>query len=199
MIWPKAYLSHTQFQMWKRSPKTYIEQYWKNGRKFTSREMAFGSRVADSIENNEETGDPLLDLVIEYLPKLDIAEFPLECVLKGSDIEVPFFGKLDHAKTDLSAFREFKTGRTKWNQRIVDEDEQITWYCMLIYIITKKIPNDIILAHAPTEKDDDGRVIATGDVFEYRTHRNIGQVLNMMVQARRVWREIGEACEAELI
>lgn len=199
MIHPKPYLSFTQYSMWKRSPEKYIEIYWKDGQRFTSREMAFGKAVADCVENDEESGDPLLDLVIESLPKLEKAELELNCELKGSDIVVPLYGKLDHGKLDLSAFREFKTGRTKWNQRVVDADEQITWYCTMIYIITGKIPQDVALAHAPTERDSNGRIVATGDVFVYPTRRNIGQILNMMVAMRKTWREIGERCEAELV
>lgn len=200
---PREYLSYTQKSTWKRSPKEYLAKYLYEGQKFTTREMAFGKKMSVALEEEQETNDTVLNGVIERLPKLEVAEFPLWSELKIGGEILPLFSKLDTAKKDLSAFKEYKTGKTVWTQRKVDEDPQITFYVTSIYVLTKQIVQDIELVWVPTIDDpdtDNGTGISpTGEIVVFKTHRSMGQIINEMADMRKVWKEIGEACEKELL
>lgn len=198
MIWPKEYLSYSQYMLWKRSPDKYIELYLRDGRKFTSQAMEYGKMLAESIEHDEDTGNLMIDYIREMLPKLDTAEKELRCTLTVGKDTVPLMGKVDHAREDLTAIKEYKTGTTKWTQSVVDRDIQLTWYATMIYIIKGFIVPDIELCHAPTELVD-GTVRCTGEIRCFKTQRKFSQILNMMAEMRKVWREIGERCELELL
>lgn len=198
---PREYLSFTQKQLWEKDPKKYIERYLYDAAQFTTREMAFGKRLAVAVEEEKDDEDQLLNEMIAKLPKLDQAEVEVRADMKIGKEIVPLYGKLDHARKDLTAFREYKTGKTKWTQRKVDEDKQITFYCTMIFILTGKIPNDIMLAWVPTIDDPDapGGISCTGEVHTFRTSRSISQVITEMASIKKVWAEIQAMCEEEML
>lgn len=195
---PRNYLSYSQMVLVEKSPRGYLEYYIYGEEKRTSRAMAYGSKLADSLENDEETGDMLLDLMAIQLPKFELMDMPFETTIGGPE-PVPILIKPDSAKKDLSAFKEYKTGVTKWTQKKADESGQVTFYTMGMYLITGNIPQDIELIHLPTEYDADGRPRVTGDMHRFPTQRHMSEILNMMVRARKAWKKIGELCESELI
>jgi hypothetical protein len=197
---PREYLSYTQKSLWKKSPAQYKEKYLFEGAKFVTKEMAFGKRMAVALEDDEASGDPLLDLMIAQIPKFEKMEYPVSAELIIANDRVPLYGQIDTCKIDLSGFKEYKTGKNGWTQRRVDEDEQITFYATMIYILTKKIPNDIELVWVETKDGYEvGEIVCTGRIERFRTKRSMGQVINEMADMKRVWREIGEMCEKELL
>lgn len=198
---PRDYLSYTQKSLWKKDPKKYVERYLYDASQYVTREMAFGKRLAVAVEEDTRDEDEILNAVIDKLPKLEKPEVEVRADMKIGKEIVPLYGKIDHAKLDLTAIREYKTGKGKWTQRKVDEDGQITFYCTMIFILTGKIPNDIILAWAPTIDDPEapGGISCTGEVIEFRTHRSISQVITEMADIKKVWSEIQEMCEQEML
>ena len=200
---PREYLSYSQKSLWKRDPRKYIEKYLHDGAQFTTREMAFGKKMAVALEDEVDSDDNLLNEVIAKIPKLDRQEFPVLAEMKIDGDTLPLYAKLDSAKNDLTAFKEYKTGKQPWTQRRVDEDAQITFYVTAIFILKKEIVRDIELVWVPTY-DDLGNsnrtgISPTGEIVRFKTQRTMGQIINEMADMRRVWREIGEACEKELI
>ncbi len=200
---PKPYLSHSQRILWKSQPEKYVEQYMYDGQRYTSREMAFGSKIHDAIEKGGDSGEVEIDLLVTDLPTfpdgLDLREFPLSPTLKVGKEEIPLFGKLDRLKTDYTAFKDWKTGKNPWTQAKVNKDEQITFYCMLIWIEKKVIPHDIEVVWIPTEEDEQGRLKVTGEFVRFHTTRKMGDILNMMVDVRKTWKEISDRYEQELL
>lgn len=201
---PRPYLSHSQKKLWKKSPKEYLAKYIFDKKQFVTKEMKFGSVMASALEEDELTGDVLLDTVMMEIPKFDLMDHVSEAVLKVGKEVVPLFGRMDTRREDHSAFKEYKTGKDGkggWTQKKVDEDSQITFYATMCYILTKKIPDDIELVWIITENDpDDGRaIVCTGEIRRFKTYRNIGQIINEMADMRKVWNEIGVACEKELL
>lgn len=192
MLHPRDYLSWSQLTLWERSPKTYEARYFR-GEKFTSRAMAFGKTMADALENEDETGDAVLDLVISKLPKLELMDKEFSAEIPGNDFVVPIVFRPDTAKKDLSAFKEYKTGVDKWDKKKVRENGQITFYAMGAWLLKKKIPTDLELVHALTRMDEAGRPEATGDVFRHPTERTMQDILLMIKRCRKAWQEIGEA------
>jgi hypothetical protein len=202
---PRPYLSHSSKVLWKKSPKQWIEKYLFDKAKFETKEMRFGTMMATALEDDDLTGDPLLDTVIMDIPKFEIRDKPMEGVLVIGKEKIPLLVRMDTTKEDLSAFKEYKSGKGVWTQAKVDQDPQITFYATYCYIMKKRIPEDIELVWIPTmdELDEDGqktgRIIATGEIVRFPTRRSLEQIITEMADIRKVWNEIGEACEKELL
>ena len=185
--------------MWESSPKTY-KRIYIDGHKFPiNRGMALGKEIADSLETGEETGNLMRDLIVSRFPKLDIMEQELKATIKIGKIEIKLFGKADTAKKDLSEFKEYKTGKTKWTQKQVDTNGQITLYATIIYALTGRIPKNIELVHALTETLPDGRFEFTGDIIRHPTIRTLKDIIKMKVRIKKAWEGIGRMCEDEFI
>jgi len=200
--------------------------YLYGGKIPVNRGMAYGRKMADGLENDEITGDAVLDLVMEQIPKFEIMdkivedkngisieiknysngknEVHLLPVLKnGKQFEVPLLAKPDTMKKDLSAFKEYKTGQEPWTRKKVDEFGQITFYATAMFIISGKIPHDIELVHIATQKEVkgclDSKIEATGLIYRYPTKRNTSQVLNMMVRMKRAWEGMIKVTAEEML
>lgn len=205
---PRPYLSHSQKKCWKRSPDEYIAKYIFDKQQFTTKEMKFGSVMAQALEDDEITGNVLLDTVMMEIPKFELMDHVSEITLKVAEEKIPLMGRMDTRKIDHSAFKEYKTGKDGkggWNQAKVDADSQITFYATMCYLFTKKETIDIELVWIITEDEVDdqgnktGKIVPTGEIRRFPTRRTIGQIINEMADMRRVWREIGERCEKELL
>ena len=200
---PEPYLNHTQMKTWETSPSSYIKFFVEGKKLGINRGMALGKSISDALELDEETGDPMKDLVIAGIPKFeegdDIADEFMYMTLEHGVIKIPLRIRPDRCKKDLSAFKEYKTGpKESWHQAKVDKDSQVTYYATGIYIKTGKIPGDIELVHAVTEKDEEGRPHLTGEIIRYRTKRTLIDVMKMKVRMMRAWKEIGAMIESEL-
>ena len=200
---PEPYLNHTQLKTWETSPSSYIKFFVEGKKLGINRGMALGKSISDALELDEETGDPMKDLVIAGIPKFeegdDIADEFMYMTLEHGGIKIPLRIRPDRCKKDLSAFKEYKTGpKESWHQAKVDKDSQVTYYATGIYIKTGKIPGDIELVHAVTEKDEEGRPHLTGEIIRYRTKRTLIDVMKMKVRMMRAWKEIGAMIESEL-
>lgn len=199
MIRPRPYISWSQLSMLEASEKTYKKIYLNGCRLPINRGMALGTEIADALETETATGNIIHDLVIASIPKLSSIEKELTGELNFGKIKIPLFGKADTANKTLTSFKEYKTGKTAWNQDKVDKHGQITFYCVIIKTITGKIPKDIELVWAPTEELPDGRYNLTGEIKRFKTQRNLTDVLKMQVRIKKAWERIGEICDEALI
>jgi len=183
--------------------------------------MAFGKKMAEGLENEETTGDEVLDTVMTLIPKFETRDKILEDdkgvevdyydqekkevikvklpVLKNGKEVIPILIKPDTNKLDLTAFKEYKSSQTRWTKKQVDESVQITFYAMGMYLKTGKIPYDIELVEVETRTNTEGRIEATGQIYRHPTTRSMGQILNMMVRAKKAWSIINKICEEELL
>lgn len=204
---------------WEMSPKKFVEQYLHGKKMRVSRNMAYGSKFAQGLEDEEFTGDPLLDIMIAKMPILDIQDKPIQCdngikVLfeqRGGKqiVEVPFVtdGKEkipllavpDTAAKDYRAFKEDKTSVRKWTQKMADESGQITFYVTAIYLGYGFICEDIELINVPVAYQEDGSLQPTGELIRYKTTRNMVDIIKMTKRIKKAWKGIGELCQQELL
>lgn len=209
---PRPYISNAQLQLWEKNPQEYARIYFHDGeRRGMSRGVALGKKFAEAMENDEETGDIEMDIVLAQMPEYEIRDKEIMCQLStGHGIGrkfIPILIKPDRCRADYSAFCEAKTGAGPWTQKIVDEDDQVTFYFTGLYLLTKanggvKIPEGELI-WAVTEKriDEDGieRPHLTGEIKRFKTTRSFADILRMQVRISKAWREIGEAFEKEII
>ena len=222
---PRPYLSWSSMDLLERDEKKWIQVYLYGEKNMINRGMAYGKQMADGLENDEATGDTILDLVIAKLPKFEIMDKILTDE-KGKEIEyfdrtsgkmilvkvpvlkcgkekIPIIVKCDTMKVDMSAFKEYKTGQEPWSKKKVDDSGQITFYATGGFLKTGKIASDIELVHIQTAKQGDGqldaRIGATGEINRHPTRRTMGQILNMMVRMKKAWERMEKLTAEELL
>src|SRR3990167_2536976 len=199
MITPRNYISYSQIALWERSPDEYARNYIYGEKQRETRNMALGSALADGLERGEVTGDPILDLVMSILPKFELMDVAFEAYLKNGKETITLLAKPDTCKSDYSAFKEFKTSTRRWTQKMVDQSSQITFYTTAIWLKTGKIPKDIELICVKTSYDEHGELIPTDDIFHFRTHRSLTDIIKMTKRIRVAWAGIKALCEKELL
>lgn len=205
MLTPKPYLSWSQLDLVERSEERYIEQYIGGQKSRINRAMAYGKTMAEGLENDEMTGDPVLDMVMMNLPKFENRDKQFIAELKDGKEIIPILAKPDTHKTDMTAFKEYKTANERWTRKRAQESGQVKFYATAMFLITKKIPFDIELIDVATRQiidDETGQVKgieATGEFFRHPVQVNMTDILNMIVRMKKGWRKIGQLYEATLL
>lgn len=217
MYTPRPYLSYSQMSTFEMNPRKFLELYFYENKQRVSRNMVYGSKLAYGLENEESTGDVLLDLAMARLPKFALMDEVVEdkrgievidphsgqkhtvpCVKNGKE-NIPILAKPDTAKGDLSAFKEYKTSTVKWNQQKADQSGQITFYATAIWLATGKIPEDIELVNVQTEYQPDGNMTVTGEIWRFKTTRSLTDVIRMQSRIKRAWSSIKTLCANEML
>lgn len=216
MITPRPYLSFSSMSLFERDPKQWADEYLYHQKKRISRNMGYGSLMAEGLEADEATGDPMLDMMMVKIPKFERMDMAVEDpngfevtyrdgkkakvpVLADPDGGIPILALPDTAKTDYSAFKEYKTSTRKWTQKMADESGQITFYSTAIWMVTSEVPQDIELVNVVVDYQEDGRLQPTGDMVRLPTQRTLSDVIRMTRRIRTAWRGIKELCEKELL
>ena len=196
---PKPYLSYSSLTLLEKNVEKWKEAYLYGGKMPINRGMAFGKKLADGLENDETTGDDVLDSVMTLIPKFEIRDKEFLAEIKTGKDVVPILCKPDTMKADMTAFKEYKTAQKRWTKSQVDASDQITFYAMGMFLKTGKIPWDIELVEIETKQGADLKISATGAIYRHKTSRSTGQILNMMIRAKKAWSIINKICEEELI
>jgi hypothetical protein len=198
MFHPREYLSWSSMSLFEASQQAWLDRYLYNKKPFTNSGMELGKGVAEALESGKETGEILTDMVLALLPKYELMDKPFKASVSVQGVEIPIYGKIDTAKADLTAFREYKTGVTPWNQAKTDKHGQITFYCIIAQAITGQVPQDIELVWMPTEIIT-GEPRLTGEIKTFKTKRSTADILKFKIRMAAVWKKMGELCEKELI
>lgn len=162
---PKKYLSWTQFEMWRKSPDNYVKRYFAHSANLDTDEIRFGKMISEKIENWE---------IHEILPNLelfDIPEYYIEFEVDGQKC----ISYIDHAKEDLSMFREYKTGKKPWTPSRVQSHDQLVFYALAIRKKTGKKPDKCFLDWIVTDNKEPGtfsnakkkEIFLTGEVKSF--------------------------------
>lgn len=186
----------TTFEM---SPEKYLNQYIYGKKQPTTRNMAYGSLMADGLETGEATGDPLLDMMAARLPKFELMDIAFEADLKNGKQTIRILAKPDTYKADYTAFKEYKTSIRKWTQKMADESGQITFYATTIWLLKGFVPQDIELVNVQVKYEDGGRITPTGDLWRFPTKRTMVDIIKMTGRMKKAWAGITKLCEKELL
>lgn len=144
--WKKRPMSWSQIHQFKSySKEDWYKKYILGEQTPTNKELAFGSAVGKRLET-----DPTY---IPEIPREKVMEY--EFAVKMGDISL--VGYADSYGEDTLTLREYKTGKTEWNQKRVDEHGQITLYLLMLYLKHKIKPEDVTctLHWLPTEEKGD--------------------------------------------
>ncbi len=193
ILLPRNYLSHSARLLWEGSKEKYRTKYYFGEEGFQgTKEMKYGKRFAEAMEKGEDD-DILIDAARTLIPKDEKIEFEIRVKFSG----IIFLGRLDSFDPKTKTFKEYKTGRNKWTQAKVDNDEQITAYFMLVYLKYKKIPKYAELIWLETEETN-GEIKFTGTITTFRTTRTLTQILRMANKFLKAAIEISQDYRKEL-
>ena len=168
------YLSWSQMNLWNKSKQQYIDKYVHGKEQFVTKEMKYGRLVAEALEYGK-SDDPLIDLVVNMLPRHEYYEVPKTYHMDnhwemddGSvfDTRAILFGKIDAIDSD-TVIHEYKTGKTPWTQYKVNDHGQLNFYACLFQ---DEIPGSIktVLHWLPTKNSENKHgVELTGEHYEF--------------------------------
>jgi len=217
MITPRPYLSFSAMSLFEQDQDKYVKQYLYGEKQFVTRNMKYGSKMADGLEKDEFTGDPVLDTMIIKLPKYELMDKIVEAkggvkvrypvddqiytvpALKDEKGLIPLLAKPDSSTAEYDAFYEYKTSVKKWTQKMSDESGQITFYATAIWLATGKIPQSIELVNVQVAYQSDRSLAPTGEMFRFPTKRTMTDIIKMTARIRKNWSGIKKLCERELL
>lgn len=191
---PRTYLSWSSLDLFERSPKQWAKVYLFNEKNYDNAGSRFGHKMAEGLELDEATGDPMLDVMTEMLTKYEIRDQPIEVTLNAGRGKEPILlhGRPDTRTDDFSKFGEYKAGQEPWTQTKVDKSGQITFYATIGYIFRgNKLVEQMWLEQVMTVKidpeDQYSELKPTGEILRFKTQRLLPDILNMMVRMKKAW------------
>ncbi len=168
--------------------RDYDKEEWYNnyilGKKSPpNARMTFGSLVGKRIETDKT-----------YIPQLlrgGIMEY--EVRVKMGDIEL--VGYMDQYFVNEKEIHEYKTGgANSWNQKKVDNHQQLDFYSLLLYLRDKTKPEEISfnLFHLHTEEKGDFSIgfVKPFTLNHYKTKRTTKQVLMFASEIVRIRKDM---------
>jgi hypothetical protein len=163
----------------------WFEKYILHYEQAVTKEMEFGKRFAQSIED----GNCPVPELMQYLTGKK--EHPFN-VKFGT---IPLVGYADDF--DDKTFRrleEVKTGKKKWDQKRVDEHLQIDTYLLMNYITNKVRPEEVRcrLHWIQTEENGDFSIsfVQPIKVHTFETKRTMQQILNFGMKVNKTYKEM---------
>lgn len=199
---PRGYISYSQKQLWKNDKQRYKEIYFDNRDELRTSNagMEYGKVVADALEKGVQTDDLLTDSAMLLLPKYDVADQEIRVEFKTKEGTVMVLAKPDTRDSKSWAFREYKTGKTRWTQKKAQEHPQMRFYAMAIYLASGKVIREAHLDWIETfdmvtATDDSGlpterKITPTGHVETFTVKFTLNDILNEMADTARVAKEI---------
>ena len=136
---PKGYLSPSALDLWEKDRREYGRRYFEDEKGYESAEMKFGSRVHKAIEVGEDENSTI-DLIAKSLSKYKGHEVETTVYLPTIYGEIPLFGKIDNLDFETKDFKDWKTSKHPWTQRMAENATQIPFYALMLETLTKRRP-----------------------------------------------------------
>ncbi len=185
----KNYISWSQYDTYKnKGINAYIRIYLE-GRKFDSKYLDFGKKIAEGLEHRrKKTKDKDVLMARKLVPKFQFPEKEFTVTWGG----IPLLVKLDGFGKEANCYLvdELKTGKNdSWKQIAVDKFEQITFYAAAVWQFHKIKPEEIKirLHYLETYEDLDGSIHLTGFYKVFETVRTTQDFLKFYIELKKVW------------
>lgn len=137
---PKPYLSYSAISSFLSYPADFRARYYENKPMIVTPELAFGKRIGELLENNDES--------MKHVLRYDTAEQELKFEVDG----IPILGYIDTFDTKLNKIGEYKTGKTPWTQGRVDKHLQLDIYSLGVETIFGEVDDECVLVWLETQK-----------------------------------------------
>ena len=182
---PRPYFSYRQFSIVERDPELYREIYFGEGTQYDNEAMEFGRGVHNAIAKREETGNVEIDHAKMVLPAYPKQHYDVKAKIPGGIILMGQFDGFDPQKMILV---DYKTGMTKWTQKMVDGSDQLTFYAYICAMKYKK-PLSAIKLHWYNREEK--------DVTTFQTTRSKIDMMRLHPRIQKAWNVVLEISEEE--
>ena len=184
-----SYLSWSKYNTYINSRQSFVDRYIY-GKKFSSIYMDFGKLIAEGLEHRDtKTNSECVKWARKVIPCPKEREKKYFVDIEG----VPLFGILDGE--DNGIIHEYKTGMHSYTQSKVDENGQLTFYAMMMWAKTGKLPKDIILYWLPTYTEQGKVKLAQVEPVKFHTQRTLADIISITPKIQKVWKEINNLKE----
>lgn len=155
---PKAYISHSQFVLFKRDPMAYYEQYFVAKIDEPTDKMSLGKifqeawcdpkynyekKLKEVGFNSDKTRVIKTALEHPATVKLPKNKTEKQFVVTSREIDYPILAQLDGLDANIKLIVENKFGQP-WNQEKVSTDSQITWYLLCYKLQYNHLPKFLL-------------------------------------------------------
>lgn len=192
MLRTKDYLSWSQYSLFNKSKKEYWKRYGLGQESKSNKYFNKGKEIGEYLETGKLPDyeyDPLLKMVAEQVPKLDMMEDKLEVTIDGEKL----LAFVDSGALDGSEFMEYKSGKVPWNQNLVDTHEQLDFYALCYYIKNGIIPK-CTLVWIETEEikkeDSYSEIKYTGMVHTFERNFILSDIVRMQKKILKTIKDI---------
>lgn len=162
---PKGYLSWSALELWENNPREFAEVYFKNKRKFETPEMAFGKKVHKALET-KTCDDKAIQTVIQIVTCYKNHEVECYTIWKSKYGDIPLYALIDNLEFESKDFKDFKTGKTPWDQKRADKHGQLAFYALVLESLTQRRPKKAGIVWLETTGQSE-KIRLTGNVQEF--------------------------------
>lgn len=139
---PKPYLSYSAISSFMSYPADFRARYYENKPMIVTPELAFGKRIGELLENNDES--------MRHVLRYDTAEQELKFEVDG----IPILGYIDTFDTKLNKIGEYKTGKTPWTEARVKKHLQLDIYSLGVETIFGEVDDECVLVWLETRRKE---------------------------------------------
>ena len=187
-ITPRPYFSYSQMSSYKWSKQRFLETYYY-GKRQESVYLDMGKKLGEALQFRKVKRSKVIEKIKAQIPPSDIYEKELKVNFK----KIPLLGFADGWDKDCELV-EYKTGKkpseSSWRN-------QMKFYSLMIYLLTKKLPKKITLYWCRTKFNENEQLILTGDVKKHDIKIELGDIIVFSAEITKVWGEIKDLCELE--
>lgn len=180
------YISWSRFNLFTSNPQEYYKRYILGEDMFETKYLRYGKAFANAVENGG-SDDPIIDAMVEEVTTYEIVEE--ECEAKPDGFPIKMYGFKDTSRK--GAFREYKTGTTKWTQNRVNNHGQLLFYAAMDYVNTGEVP-EVHLDWLPVEELNDGSLAFTGELYSFERVITEQEIKSFLDDIRQVIEDIQE-------
>lgn len=137
---PKPYLSYSAISSFMSYPADFRARYYENKPMIVTPELAFGKRIGELLEHNDES--------MKHVLRYDTAEQELKFDVDG----IPILGYIDTFDSVKHKVGEYKTGKTPWTQARVNKHLQLDIYSLGVETIFGSVDDECVLVWLETQK-----------------------------------------------
>jgi len=141
----------------------------------------------ENIQDNHEFIDRLIEMSFDFWSEMEIR---MQLFID----EVCLIGFADNWTEDWKTIKEFKTWKTPWTQKKVDEHWQLDFYCLMTYLEKWYLPNDVELTWFETVDDWEGWITVTWriETFKFDVQKHKDRILAWEQKIPALFKEIQE-------
>ena len=196
---PRAYLSWSALQLFRRDKAEYIRHYvYGEPREFTSPFMDFGSMFAEYLENRRKRHpDPVVDMIVKNMPRIGRPECEIRAEMPSKQGIIRLLGKCDQYDVKTHDFNEYKTGKGKWTNGKANGHGQMKFYQLMLWLKYGVTANKKNLIWVETE-DENGDVRPTGKIQTYPVEIKVEDLLTFANEIKRDAIAISEIYQKEI-